>query len=196
MRPLRLGGGIELDKRIGSKFLHAGPGSGGSCSPKDTLALIKTAQDYGALAGISDAAGAAGSAAGTAGGAASGPSANTRAGAAGVGRGSATAPSRAAPVNAVGGALAALPATLLPAESAGAVAYIPELGHVCGYNVLGVLGRLSLGLTSVPGTPVRIIRACRDLISSSRTARRGSRLPACSSRNLTRPYSDQLTSGI
>ena len=37
--------GIGLDNRIGSKFLHAGPGFGGSCFPKDTLALIKTAQD-------------------------------------------------------------------------------------------------------------------------------------------------------
>ncbi len=39
--------GIGLDKRIGGKFLHAGPGYGGSCFPKDTLALIKTGQDEG-----------------------------------------------------------------------------------------------------------------------------------------------------
>jgi UDPglucose 6-dehydrogenase len=38
--------GIGLDGRIGSKFLHAGPGYGGSCFPKDTLALLKTSQDY------------------------------------------------------------------------------------------------------------------------------------------------------
>ena len=37
--------GIGLDNRIGSKFLHAGPGYGGSCFPKDTLALLKTSQD-------------------------------------------------------------------------------------------------------------------------------------------------------
>ncbi len=40
--------GIGLDNRIGRKFLHAGPGYGGSCFPKDTLALIKTGQDEGA----------------------------------------------------------------------------------------------------------------------------------------------------
>lgn len=38
--------GIGMDNRIGSKFLHAGPGYGGSCFPKDTLALLKTSEDY------------------------------------------------------------------------------------------------------------------------------------------------------
>src|SRR5580692_7263678 len=39
--------GIGLDNRIGGKFLHAGPGFGGSCFPKDTSALLKTAHDFG-----------------------------------------------------------------------------------------------------------------------------------------------------
>ncbi len=39
--------GIGLDKRIGSKFLHSGPGYGGSCFPKDTLALVRTAKEVG-----------------------------------------------------------------------------------------------------------------------------------------------------
>lgn len=38
--------GIGMDNRIGPKFLHAGPGYGGSCFPKDTLALLKTSEDY------------------------------------------------------------------------------------------------------------------------------------------------------
>jgi len=47
--------GIGLDGRIGSKFLHAGPGFGGSCFPKDTLALLKTSQDSGVPARIVEA---------------------------------------------------------------------------------------------------------------------------------------------
>jgi UDPglucose 6-dehydrogenase len=47
--------GIGLDGRIGSKFLHAGPGYGGSCFPKDTMALLKTAQDVGAPSRIVEA---------------------------------------------------------------------------------------------------------------------------------------------
>jgi UDPglucose 6-dehydrogenase len=44
--------GIGLDGRIGAKFLHAGPGFGGSCFPKDTLALLKTSQEVGATTRI------------------------------------------------------------------------------------------------------------------------------------------------
>ncbi|HXC56319.1 MAG TPA: UDP-glucose/GDP-mannose dehydrogenase family protein [Rhizomicrobium sp.] len=47
--------GIGLDGRIGNKFLHAGPGFGGSCFPKDTIALRKTSQDAGARSMIVEA---------------------------------------------------------------------------------------------------------------------------------------------
>ena len=47
--------GIGLDGRIGSKFLHAGPGYGGSCFPKDTLALMRTAEEAGAPSRIVEA---------------------------------------------------------------------------------------------------------------------------------------------
>lgn len=44
--------GMGLDGRIGKKFLHAGPGYGGSCFPKDTLALVRIAQEHGASSRI------------------------------------------------------------------------------------------------------------------------------------------------
>ena len=47
--------GIGLDGRIGGKFLHAGPGFGGSCFPKDTLALVRTAREMGAPSQIVEA---------------------------------------------------------------------------------------------------------------------------------------------
>ncbi|MDB2390315.1 UDP-glucose/GDP-mannose dehydrogenase family protein [Alphaproteobacteria bacterium] len=46
--------GMGLDKRIGNKFLHPGPGYGGSCFPKDTLALVKTAEQHKVDIGIVD----------------------------------------------------------------------------------------------------------------------------------------------
>lgn len=46
--------GMGLDKRIGNKFLHPGPGYGGSCFPKDTLALVKTAEDNNVAVDIVD----------------------------------------------------------------------------------------------------------------------------------------------
>jgi len=46
--------GMGLDKRIGNKFLHPGPGYGGSCFPKDTLALVRTAEDHDTNIGIVD----------------------------------------------------------------------------------------------------------------------------------------------
>jgi len=53
---VKLAKAIGLDGRIGSKFLHPGPGYGGSCFPKDTLALIRMAQEQGAGARIVEAA--------------------------------------------------------------------------------------------------------------------------------------------
>ena len=47
--------GMGLDNRIGRKFLHAGPGYGGSCFPKDTMALIRIAQEHGASCRIVEA---------------------------------------------------------------------------------------------------------------------------------------------
>ncbi|MDX8378140.1 MAG: UDP-glucose/GDP-mannose dehydrogenase family protein [Mariprofundales bacterium] len=48
--------GMGMDRRIGSKFLHAGPGYGGSCFPKDTLALVLIAQEHGSTVRIVEAA--------------------------------------------------------------------------------------------------------------------------------------------
>jgi UDPglucose 6-dehydrogenase len=53
---IKLAKAIGLDGRIGSKFLHPGPGYGGSCFPKDTLALIRMAQEHGAGTRIVEAA--------------------------------------------------------------------------------------------------------------------------------------------
>ena len=47
--------GLGMDNRVGAKFLHPGPGYGGSCFPKDTMALVQTAQDLGADMSIVDA---------------------------------------------------------------------------------------------------------------------------------------------
>ncbi len=47
--------GMGMDKRIGSKFLHAGPGYGGSCFPKDTQALVRIAQEHGVSSRIVEA---------------------------------------------------------------------------------------------------------------------------------------------
>ena len=44
--------GMGFDSRIGDKFLNAGPGYGGSCFPKDTLAILKTAEDFDVPLGI------------------------------------------------------------------------------------------------------------------------------------------------
>ncbi len=53
---LALAKGIGMDGRIGSKFLHPGPGYGGSCFPKDTLALMRIVQEYGESVRIVEAA--------------------------------------------------------------------------------------------------------------------------------------------
>jgi UDPglucose 6-dehydrogenase len=53
---ISLAKGIGLDGRIGNKFLHPGPGYGGSCFPKDTLALLRIVQEHGAAARIVEAA--------------------------------------------------------------------------------------------------------------------------------------------
>ncbi len=53
---ISLAKGIGLDGRIGGKFLHPGPGYGGSCFPKDTLALLRMAQEHGAPSRIVEAA--------------------------------------------------------------------------------------------------------------------------------------------
>ncbi len=47
--------GMGMDKRIGNKFLHAGPGYGGSCFPKDTQALVRIAQEHGTSSRIVEA---------------------------------------------------------------------------------------------------------------------------------------------